>query len=191
MSKKNVVVFDFDGTLTSHDTFIAFSCHAFGKVRFAFALLQAFPWLLLWKTGVLKGGDAKRRLYSILYKGKKKVDILNKSKTFNPKYRKDIQNILARHKKEGATVYIITASLDLWMEEIRRQLGVNVICTHTSTDSDGILDGKFSTPNCHGEEKTRRLKESETEPFFLTVYGDEPEGGDASLFKMADVCHQV
>lgn len=191
MEKRKVTVFDFDGTLTREDTFISFARHALGDMRFVRGIILASPWLLAWKLGIISGSEAKEKLYSILYKGLKKESVVAKAKDFKPQYRESVISELMRRKERGEEVYIISASLDLWMEEIARKLDVNLICTKTSVDPAGNIDGRFASPNCHGEEKLRRLiaEEGERDSFYLTVYGDEPGGGDEALFRNADESH--
>ncbi|MDE5875099.1 MAG: haloacid dehalogenase-like hydrolase, partial [Muribaculaceae bacterium] len=186
--KSRVIVFDFDGTLTRDDTFISFACHTLGKCSVIRGILMNINHLVGWKLGLLQGSSVKERLYSTLYKGKSKEEIMAASRDFIPRYRKEMMAAVKRHIEMGDKVYIITASLDLWMTEIAEKLKVGLICTLTSEDSAGRLDGRFSTPNCHGEEKVRRLldKEGDRSEFYLMVYGNEPEDGDSSLFKIAD-----
>lgn len=186
MNRKNVTVFDFDGTLTHDDTFISFSRYALGAGHFVKGLLQAFPWLLAWKIRLISGSIAKEKLYSFLFKGISKSYVIERARDFKPVFREDILSLVKMHIELGDTVYILSASLDLWMEDIAKKLGVNVICTTTSVDVNGILDGCFSSANCRGKEKIRRLLAKESDGIYLTVYGNEPAGGDASLFKIAD-----
>lgn len=191
MNKRHITVFDLDGTLTRDDTFISFSCHALGTLRVVVGILKTFPYLLRWKMGFISGSRAKQKLYSVLYKGLLKDEILKKSKDFRPDYRRNVLEALNKQKQTQDSVYIISASLDLWVKQIAYDLGVKYICTEVSIDNEGRLNGLFSSPNCHGEEKIRRLLEKEMMPFYLTVYGDEPQGGDFALFNMADICHVV
>ncbi len=186
MNKKQVVVFDFDGTLTSDDTFISFSRYALGDGRCAIGALRALPWLIGWKMGVVSNSKAKEKLYSLLYKGLSKVELMETSRKFMPRYKQESLDLLKRHLEKGDTVYIISASLDIWLNEIAKKLGVKLICTETTADNSGHLDGTFSTSNCHGEEKVKRLKEEENGNYYLTVYGNEPDGGDAGLYNVAD-----
>ncbi|MDE6297042.1 MAG: haloacid dehalogenase-like hydrolase [Muribaculaceae bacterium] len=188
MEKRGVTVFDFDGTLTKNDTFISFAIHALGIWRFLWGVLKSFPSLLLWKLGKIEGGEAKEKLYSALYKGRMRDKILRKSESFKPRYKEDILKELKKRDGAGECVLIISASLDLWMEKVSRDLDVTVLCTKTETDSEGLLTGWFSTPNCHGDEKVTRLIEEmgKLRDYILTVYGDEPQGGDAALFGVAD-----
>ena len=136
--------------------------------------------------GFISGSQAKEKLYAFMYKGLSKNKIMMKSQAFTPDYQKDTLMLLQKHKEDGDIVYIISASLDLWLYGIAQKLGVKVICTTTSVDESGVLNGRFASPNCINEEKVRRLKMEEKGDFYLTVYGDEPTGGDASLFKIAD-----
>ncbi|MDE5868736.1 MAG: haloacid dehalogenase-like hydrolase [Muribaculaceae bacterium] len=188
MEKRGVTVFDFDGTLTKNDTFISFAVHALGMWRFIWGVLKSLPSLLLWKLGKIEGGEAKEKLYCALYKGRKRDEIIRKSESFKPRYREAILNELKKRNGRYEAVFIVTASLDLWMEKISRDLDVNLICTQTETDSEGILTGGFSTPNCHGSEKVRRLIEETGKlgSYTLTVFGDQPKGGDSGLFEVAD-----
>ncbi len=186
MSKKQVVVFDFDGTLTSDDTFISFSRYALGDWRCAIGALRALPWLIGWKIGVVSSSKAKEKLFSKLYKGMSKAELMEISRKFMPRYKQESLDLLKIHQEKGDRVYIISASLDLWLNEIAKELGVRLICTNTTADNAGHLDGTFSSSNCHGEEKVKRLKEEENGDYYLTVYGNEPDGGDAGLYDVAD-----
>lgn len=185
---RRVTVFDFDGTLTRDDTFISFACHALGKWNLFRGIVRNIPHLVRWKLGMVEGSYAKEKLYSTLYKGKSKEKIREAAHDFIPEYREEMIEILKRHVESGDKVYLITASLDLWMRDIADTLKVSLICTLTSVNSDGLLDGKFASPNCYGGEKLKRLLKEENNLYdcYLTVYGNEPGGGDASLFKIAD-----
>lgn len=186
MNRKHIAVFDFDGTLTHDDTFISFSRFALGSTRLIIGILRGLPWLISWKLGLINSSRAKEKLYSFMYKGIPKNKIMRKSRDFTPNYQKDTLMLLKKHKEDGDIVYIISASLDLWLYEIAQKLGVKVLCTTTSVNESGELNGRFSSANCIDEEKVRRLKAEEKGDFYLTAYGDEPTGGDASLFKIAD-----
>ena len=191
--KRRVTVFDFDGTLVADDSFIGFSRYIFGSGRFVLGMIRALPWLMAWKAGLTSGSKAKEKLYSALYRGLDKAEIVERSVSFKPRYREEVLAELHHCKAAGDKVYIVSASLDLWLEQIASRLGVELLCTTSSVDSRGRLDGRFASPNCHGAEKVRRLleKESDRADYILTVYGDEPHGGDAALFAASDRHHTV
>ncbi|MDE5786064.1 MAG: HAD-IB family phosphatase, partial [Duncaniella sp.] len=160
MEKRHITVFDFDGTLTRDDTFLSFARHALPVRRLIAGSLRSLDTLIAWKTGRITNSAAKERIYSALYKELDRKAIEKAAATFRPRYREEILSALKKLRDEGQEVIIVTASLDLWMNEIARSLGVRVLCTETSTAPDGTLTGHFSTPNCHGPEKVARLRQA-------------------------------
>ncbi|MDE6417529.1 MAG: haloacid dehalogenase-like hydrolase [Duncaniella sp.] len=190
MGRREVAVYDFDGTLTRDDTFYTFARHALGLPRLIVRSLRAAPAIIAWKLGRITSSQAKERVYSALYRGLERREIVDASATFTPHYKKEILDRLIDSRDSGTEVWIVTASLDLWMENIARQLGVKLLCTGTSTATDGRLTGRFSTPNCRGDEKVARLRAAipDIDNCRITVYGNEftPGGGDAPLATIAD-----
>lgn len=191
MDKRQVVVFDFDGTLVKEDTFITFAIHALGRRRLLLGIIKAFTALAAWKLRMKSNGYAKQRLFAALYAGMERKEINRRAETFKPKYNGKIIAKLLEHKRSGAKVYIITASIDLWMQTQADLLGIKLCCTQAEVNDNGLITGHFSSPNCYGEEKLRRLlqEEPDRENYFLTVYGDSV--GDSALFRAADNINKI
>jgi phosphatidylglycerophosphatase C len=62
---------------------------------------------------------------------------------------------IAEHRRAGDYLVLMSASTDLYVPAIARELGFNeTICTGVRWDSD-CLDGSLTTPNRKGEEKAR------------------------------------
>jgi HAD superfamily hydrolase (TIGR01490 family) len=62
------------------------------------------------------------------------------------------------HLAQGDELVLLSASLDLYVEHIGRQLGFNtIICTKTCW-TDGILETDLLGDNCYGENKLNRLQ---------------------------------
>lgn len=188
IKKREVAVFDFDGTLIKGDSMFGFTHHAIGTWQTLKGMILTIPDIILWKIGKKSNSEAKRRLTSRWFAGKSLKSLKAAAATYEPAWRKEVLEQLEEAKSGGAEVYIISASPDIWMEEMATRLGVKLCCTEVSTDSAGLLTGEFATPNCHGEEKARRLLdvEPDRDNYNLTVWGDDPAGGDAALFAMAD-----
>lgn len=159
------VLFDFDGTLTDGDTFIGFARHAVGTPRLLAAMVRAFFPLAAWKLGLISGGTAKERLFSKLYRGMDYDVFCRKACRFaatlrGPELNKEVVDILRRHVGAGDEVFVVSASMAEWVAPWAQEHGVDaehVLTTGIGTDSDGRLTGRFSTSNCAGEEKVRRL----------------------------------
>ena len=180
-NKRTVAVFDFDGTLTTKDTlleFIKFSC---GNGKFYFVFLLYIPLLVLMKLKLYPNWKCKQKVFAHFFKGMKISEFSRLGKDF----AKEIENIrkesmiaeLRKLREEGASICVISASIDEW---------VDVISTKVEIDSLGCLTGRFLTLNCYGQEKVRRLLEIEPnrKEYILVAYGDSQ--GDKELLEFAD-----
>lgn len=193
MEKETIVVFDFDGTLTQKDTFIEFARHAVGKRGLLFGILKNFPWLTAWKLKLLDGGKAKQRLFSSLFKGmafsefqKYCREFASVIKSFE---RRNVVDKLHYHLNAGHKVYIISASIPDWIIPWAEDHGVAkgiILGTAIEIDGMGRLTGRFSTHNCNGKEKVRRLKEQEPNLANSQLYAYGDSSGDKPLLAIAD-----
>lgn len=181
MKNKKIAFFDFDGTLTSADTFGLFARFSVGRLRYFSAVIKSVPDLFRWKTGRITNSDAKQRLFSRLYKGRSKEWFEEKGALFaqvidrylNPKG----MQLLATHRREGYDLCIVSASLSPWILPWARENNIQaVIATEPEYDSRTRLTGRFSTPNCHGTEKIKRVEEAfphlESDFSEKVAYGD-------------------
>lgn len=193
MNRQRIAIFDFDGTLTTKDSFIEFAKFSVGRKSLVLGLVSNFLWLAAWKLRLIDGGSAKQRLFSSLFKGMRYREFKEYCNCFASRIldfeRENIVNVLNSHINLHDQVFIVSASVPDWIipwaltHGIRQQ---NVIGTEIEIDDKGLLTGKFSTPNCKGEEKVVRLKErvvdlSECEIF---AYGDS--SGDLRILEIAD-----
>lgn len=192
-NKKEIAAFDFDGTLIKGDSFPDFARMVAGTWRLLLAMAMESPRLVVWKLGVLRGGDVKQRIFSRLYKGMP----LERFREFGRRYaaraaareRADIVARLDAHVAAGHEVCIVTASVTDWVRPwaMRHGVSIKVTGTEPEIDANGCLTGRFATANCRGDEKVRRLKEiygSDRETLYITAYGDS--SGDDAMLAYAD-----
>lgn len=183
MSKKKTALYDFDGTLVRGDSFITFARHSRGLLPLLGAILRTSPKLIKWKLGVISNSEAKQALFSNLYKGMPASELRDKAASFTEYLDlhiiSDTFTDMERRKKEGWRIIVVTASADLWLRPWCDAHGVELVSTEVETDSDGKLTGRFSTPNCHGDEKRRRIlsylgidKESLLTEYEFKAFGD-------------------
>ncbi|MDE7437845.1 MAG: haloacid dehalogenase-like hydrolase [Muribaculaceae bacterium] len=182
-----IAFFDFDGTLTRHDTFIRFAKFSVGKMAFYKALIKSIPVICLWKLGLKSNSDAKQTLFSHLYKGMDYGWFKKLGYAFAPMIdndsRPEIIEILKQHQRDGRKIIIVSASIADWIKPWAESYGIEcVIGTEVEKDKHGRITGRFKTKNCHGAEKVSRIRElyPEIDTFETWAYGDS-SGDDAML----------
>lgn len=187
---KRVVAFDFDGTLTTQDTLLAFIRYVKGTPAFLMGLLRYAPLLVLMKLRLYPNYKAKQKYFAYFFKGTSAEDFRRVCLNFAANNRHLIRPkgliALEQAQREGSQVVIISASIDTWVQPFfpdATVLGTKVEVV------DGCLTGRFLTKNCYGQEKVNRLLElyPNREEYHLTAYGDSR--GDKELLAFADEAH--
>ena len=180
-----VAAFDFDGTLTRGDSLGKFLVHFLGWPRFLGKLLLCSPWLLAYLLGLQTNHRAKAQLLKQCFAGQSSTEVDRAASEFVttqlPKLWLDWGLAqLIEHQKKGHCCVIVSASPSVYLHQVGRVLGVDaVLCTEMEV-IDGQLTGLMASPNCHGEEKVRRLqnwREHGSGPpnwVELHAYGDSP-----------------
>ena len=186
--REKILFFDFDGTITTKDTLLEFILYSCGKVKFLLGFLLYSPLLILMKFGLYPNWKVKQHVFSYFFRGMKIDDFDSVCRRFavdcryllRPEAVKDMETAMT----EGIKVYVVSASIDNWVQpffEFAKVLGTQIEVIN------GILTGRFMTPNCYGPEKVRRIKEVLTEPrshYYIIAYGDSR--GDKEMLDYAD-----
>lgn len=189
---KQLFAFDFDGTLTTRDTLIAFIRYTCGTPRFLLGFLLHAPLLVLMKLRLYSNGKAKQRLFSWFFRGMpiETFDALCQSFALSHRHllRPETVRLLQQALSEGSEVLVVSASIDNWVQPFFP--AVTVLGTQIEV-IDGRLTGRFLTPNCYGQEKVRRILalHPDRSAYRLTAYGDSR--GDRELLAFADEAHLV
>jgi len=195
-----VAAFDFDGTLTRRDTFAVFLARGLGWPRFAWALLRCLPWLAGYALRLVPNNVAKGRLMLATLAGRSAAEMEDwtsqwLAKDFPGQLREEAMARLAWHRESGHCCVMVSASPDIYLTQVARQLGFDaLLCTEMEAVGEGSarhLTGRMRTPNCHGEQKVVRLREWAAERFgaaglegvMLYAYGDT--SGDKPMLRLA------
>ena len=214
--KKKLYCFDFDGTLTTSDTLLEFIRYAKGTGRFLMVFLMYSPLLVLMKLHLFPNWKAKQLIFAHLFAGMRieKFDALCRGFAEENQHLLRPKGITLVHEAlvAGAQVFIVSASIDNWVRPFFATQGigeVEVLGTKVE-EKDGCLTGRFSTANCYGAEKVRRIskallsKSDEEKPsgeakkpalsfdrsrYHITAYGDSR--GDKEMLAFADEGHLV
>jgi phosphatidylglycerophosphatase C len=185
-----VAAFDFDGTLTWRDSFIAFLSWRAGPAGFAFGAASLAPAALaygLWRDrGRFKEAAARRFM-----KGAPRAEIEDQAarfceQRFDKLIRPDALDCWRDWRARGAMLIIVTASPEMVVAPFARALGADgLIGTRLEVDEDDRLTGRLVGANCRAEEKVARLRALLGEnPRLTAAYGDT--AGDREMLSIAE-----
>ncbi len=191
--RKVLALFDFDGTITTRDSFIDFFEYHSGFFKFWLLAVATFPFSLGKVFGFVDPKFLKEIFLLRFIKGKN-VEELN---DFSLKYTKEkLPGILkksaldeiARHKAEGNDIALVSASPTLWLSHFAKMNGMELISTRLEV-KDGCYTGKIVGKNCIGAEKVRRIKEKYDISSYDEIYAYGDTKGDKEMLEIAHKKH--
>ena len=184
---RSLALFDFDGTLTTRDTFLDFHRFFWGK-RYFFALAGTAA-----KGSLSLRFDRDFLKEAFLTRLWKDVP-LEKYMTGALRYAESrIEGLLSplavsvfnRHVERRHDVYVVTASLKDWVEPWASKYGVSVVGSELEV-VNGILTGRLSGANCRGAEKARRIAKIVDLKSYDKIYAYGNSSGDREMLLLAD-----
>lgn len=190
VAKPVIAAFDFDGTITTKDTFLPFLVRAFGPFRVGLALCAlAVPGLMVWigqstrdrfkalLIGKLFPGASIKYLERVGHQHASKIAAL---------CRPGALERIDWHKLQGHRLVMVSASLNFYLEPIATELGFEeLLCTEV-VSRDGTCTGEMKGENCRAAAKVRRLEAllGPLSQYELYAYGDSD--GDAEMLAASD-----
>jgi phosphatidylglycerophosphatase C len=184
-----IAAFDFDGTLTCRDSFIAFLRWRAGPPGFLAGLPaltgEALAYLIYRDRGALKTAAARRFLGPIAREELRGAAARFCEEQFASLMRPDALACWNAWGGRGARRVIVTASPEDLVAPFARRLGAqDLIGTRLAWDAEGRFAGRLDGPNCRGGEKVARLREALGPDVRLAAaYGDT--AGDAQMLAIA------
>ena len=218
MQKEKIYAFDFDGTLTTRDTFLAFIRHARGNLAFLWGMLLHSPWLVLMKLGLYPNWKAKQRVFAHFFKGMT-IDDFNQQCWFfaydkRSLIRPKAIEALRQAQVEGARVLIVSASVENWVGRCieaamatapqhpsisspagggregatQQPTPITYLCTQIEVDGEH-LTGRLLGKNCYGAEKVNRIQEALPQREGYELIAYGDSRGDKEMLDYADERH--
>jgi len=189
--QRPLVAFDFDGTLSFRDSFMAFLAWRSGPLPYAIGLARLLPAALAYLVdhdrGRLKAAAARVFLH-----GLKRAELEAACDAFSASplgrrlIRPDAEQRWRQWKEAGAELVIVTASPEEVVAPFARLLCADqLIGTRLSFDASDRVTGAFDGRNCRGPEKVLRLQAAYGEGVRLAAaYGDT--SGDREMLALAE-----
>lgn len=188
-AQTTVAAFDFDGTISTRDTFVPFLLRAFGWSRVLRALL---PLTFTGLAVILGQGsrDAfKARLIARLFTGIP-VSTLTPhgsahAAAIRPLLRPQALARIQWHRARGHRLVMVSASLDLYLRDLAEHLCFDdLLCTQLEREG-ACFSGRMAGGNCRGAEKVKRLHALLGELSRLELYAYGDSDGDREMLEIA------
>lgn len=185
----DIAFFDFDGTITSRDSFMEFIIHAAGKDRFVMGMTVLMPVMFAYKLRIIPNWRAKEIVLSYFFKGWGRDELESAGRSFAEKRAdliiKDSAGDRIRwHKERGDRLVLVSASVKEWLLPWAEKNGFDLLCTELKY-RNGKFTGKLSSKNCHGEEKVNRIKAAYELSEYSEIYAYGDTSGDLPMLELA------
>jgi len=187
-----LALFDFDGTITTRDTFLHFALRTFGAGELA-RVVPALASVVGWSTGLIDTQHAKEAVTTRLFGGLTVHDLEARGRRFASRHLRGLVRAgalerLSWHRRNGHEIVVVTASFRYWIEPWCALYGTGLICTKLDEEG-GVVSGRFDGPNCNGEEKARRIRERHDLSRYEKIYAYGNTKGDQAMLDLAHEGH--
>ena len=186
---KKLVLFDFDGTITTKDTLFEFLRFYKGTLGLLMGLWVTFPMLTLYGFKLIPNWKAKQSLLKFFIGGEKLTEFNAHCREFSnrilPKLiRPKALHIIEQYLRDQATVVVVSASAENWVAPWCELHGVTYLATQLEV-KNGKLTGNFCGENCFGPEKAKRIQAHLNLSDYdeIIAYGDSV--GDKEMLALA------
>jgi HAD superfamily hydrolase (TIGR01490 family) len=185
-----LALFDFDGTITTHDSFRDFLIFISGKAGFCWRILGVSHWLIGFVLGLVNNQTAKEQVTRVFLAGLSREKFDEYARAFvkqqlNKIVRPTAMKKILWHLQQKHRVIIVSASFSDYLKFWCEQHQLELISTRLE-EIEGCLTGKFATPNCWGPEKVRRIREYLALEDYETVYAYGDSRGDREMLEIAN-----
>ena len=184
----DLALFDFDGTLTTRETFPAFMRYAVVRPRLLAGGVLLAPVVFGYRRGWVAGNPTRA---SIVQMGLRGVDA-ERLRAQGAAFARDVlpgvlrPEALARlawHRQRGDRVVVVSGGLDVYLAPWCADQGVELLCS-VLAERGGRITG-YAGLQCVGEEKVRRVRALCDPQAYAAIhaYGDTHE--DQAMLAMA------
>ena len=179
-----LALFDFDGTITTHETMPHFLRRSISRRRLLVGWLLLAPLVLGYKLRVVSGTFVRRAIVRFGYSGVAASAVAAFGRDFAQSYlpnvlRPEAMQRIAWHRAQGHKVVVVSGGLDAYLARWCDAQGLELICSSLQR-RNGVLTGYYEGQQCVLAEKARRVRERYDLRAFPEVYayGDTPEDRD-------------
>jgi HAD superfamily hydrolase (TIGR01490 family) len=185
----NLALFDFDGTITSNNTWTPSLKFAVRPSRLVVGRVLLFPFMAGHRLGLAPAGRARQIANYVAFSGLRSSALRQRG----TEYATDVLPRTLRpsaldridwHKSQGDEVVVVSGSLEAYLGPWCEARNLPYICT-TLEERAGRLTGRCVDGDCSGAEKVRRIRNRFDLSRYTLVYayGDTPD--DREMLELA------
>ena len=185
----DLALFDFDGTLTTRETFPDFMRYAIARPRLLVGGVLLAPVVFGYRRGWVAGNPTRASIVQVGFRGVDAERLRAQGAAFARDVlpgvlRPEAMARLAWHRQRGDRVVVVSGGLDVYLAPWCRAQGLDWICSSLEA-RDGVLTGRYAGAQCVADEKARRVRERYDLAGYRAVhaYGDTHE--DHALLALA------
>ena len=147
---KQIAFFDFDGTITTKDSFLEFIKFQHGRFRFYMGFIINSPYLVAYKIGIISNQRAKERILQFFFGNMTAEKFQAACDAFSdtaipalvrPKAITEIRKL----QNAGIEVVVVSASAENWMHKWCATQQVSLLATKIQL-RNGKIPGKLKKP---------------------------------------------
>jgi len=184
----DLALFDFDGTLTTRDTFRDFVYFSSGPLRTAVGTLVLGPLLVGYRRGLVSAALLRQAAVAYCFRNRRMAELeahgRRFAQTFDSLLRPEAMAKLRWHQGRGDQVAIVSASLSIYLRPWCEPLGVDLLCSELEAQR-GISTGRYVGRDCSGEEKARRVRARYDLKSFEHIYAYGDTADDHPMLGLA------
>lgn len=161
-SMPRLVLFDFDGTLTTVETFPLFVRCAAPQWRVRFGGLVLAPLVLAFRAGWVSGVVVRAAIVRLAFSGMARDHFEALARTFASEQfpalmRPDVLATLRAHRAAGDRVVVVSGNFEALLRPWCETEGVEWLASALEC-REGRLTGRYDGPQCAGEAKVERIR---------------------------------
>lgn len=185
----NLALFDFDGTITDREMFIAFLELAVEQRRLVLGKAALAPLLVGYRLGMVSGNLIRAAAVRVGLSGVALATLESHGITFAEQVLPGVirQQALERihwHRAQGDTVAVVSGALEVALSYWCVSHGLDLIGSILE-HRGGILTGRYLGRQCLRAEKTRRIRERYDLSRYDTVYAYGDTKDDLDMLALA------
>ena len=185
----NLALFDFDGTITSTDSWTTFMRLAVPPVRLAIGRAVLLPVVVGYRLGGVSASRGREIAARVAFQGVRAPVIRRRGieyarVTVPLDVRPRAIDRIEWHRSQGDHVVVVSAALDVYLAPWCLAHGIDVICT-VLEERDGRFTGRYVNGDCSGAEKARRIRQRFDLAQYATVYGYGDSAEDREMLECA------